>query len=697
MIKKTLAITDLQFSSSQDTLQKSLQQVPGVQFVSVHLTSQTMDITYDESMITIQQLVDKIETLGYQVSVLDAGKTELLPVHPQKEKFLCRKNILLCVWILNAVSSFFSMVLTMILSLSMVILLLPTIKACTKHMKEWKDETITLLSFILLCILGIAYKDSFTVFSSVSLLALQHFQNRIQHIHTPSFLQDIQKEYVNIYDNHSETVRKVEDIHKSDQIILRPGEIIPADGTVIKGNAYVDESALSGNTDLVRKTEHSYVYANTRIARGSITMQVEELGSTTAMMRFQLTAQKTAQEHSQVSPLSKINTSLGIYMLAGSIVAFISWFCISKEILFSASVATGILCASALHAFSLITKHVVTSHALLASGKHILFCNPAGMQNTSDCDIFFIEQEGAVTQNYLTVTDFICKDGYSSSRLEYIVYALVSRSSKDFSQAITRYLRTKHISHTDMQEFRSLSRTSSRAFSSLGNCISGTPEKFTQEGITIDAWVSKIDALRKQGKKVLLFSENDEVIGLVAASKFLLPHVQENIQTLLQEGKEVHLFCNDPLQDCGHIQALFPEVPMYCQYTQKEKLRVLYSKYTQAKMVAYISQDDPVGLQEAIDVDIRINAGTNVDQPDCDVLLTREDLSDVLEAIHISKDVNTKIRNMQIGVVVYHCAVFVIFALLIPAITTFPVLPLLGKLLSLCTVSFIIHYSRPKN
>ena len=114
-------------------------------------------------------------------------------------------------------------------------------------------------------------------------------------------------------------------------------------------------------------------------------------------------------------------------------------------------------------------------------------------------------------------------------------------------------------------------------------------------------------------------------------------------------------------------------------------------------MVAYISQDDPVGLQEAIDVDIRINAGTNVDQPDCDVLLTREDLSDVLEAIHISKDVNTKIRNMQIGVVVYHCAVFVIFALLIPAITTFPVLPLLGKLLSSCTVSFIIHYSRPKN
>lgn len=92
MIKKTLAITDLQFSSSQDTLQKSLQQVPGVQFVSVHLTSQTMDITYDESMITIQQLVDKIETLGYQVSVLDAGKTELLPVHPQKRKVSVQKE-----------------------------------------------------------------------------------------------------------------------------------------------------------------------------------------------------------------------------------------------------------------------------------------------------------------------------------------------------------------------------------------------------------------------------------------------------------------------------------------------------------------------------------------------------------------------------------------------------------------------------
>ena len=142
MIKKTLAITDLQFSSSQDTLQKSLQQVPGVQFVSVHLTSQTMDITYDESMITIQQLVDKIETLGYQVSVLDAGKTELLPVHPQKDKFLCRKNILLCVWILNAVSSFFSMILTMILSLSMVILLLPTIKTCIKHIQNGKMKQL---------------------------------------------------------------------------------------------------------------------------------------------------------------------------------------------------------------------------------------------------------------------------------------------------------------------------------------------------------------------------------------------------------------------------------------------------------------------------------------------------------------------------------------------------------------------------
>ena len=696
MKTKTFAITNLEYLSSAQSLENHLQSLNGIQKVQASLASQSIQVDYDERKISVEDILQAIRLCGYEVSVFPVEETELLSSIQDTSSHTKRTVFSVSVWLILTCLTFLPVPFFVILlsGILFCVVFHKTILKCIPHSLSMHRQILTSCTVLMEFLLFLVHRAPLFLWIGCSILGLQEILFHVE-VHTPPhFLQQPTNTYVNVYANHCESSCSIDHLHPSDQIVLRQGEMIPADGTVTKGFAYVDESPLSGNSQPVEKNVHSYVYANSRILKGSITMQVEQLGNTTAMMRFQLAAKKTAEQHTKVSPMESIGNTLGWYMLAGSLMAGISWFLYGHSFSFSLSAALGVLCGSCVHVYSEISRYVVEQQAYHASKKHILFCNPDGLKTLKDCDTFFIEQNGAITQDYLTVTDCFCRESVSEARFEYIVYVLVSRSSRDFSQAITRYLRSRHLSDTNIQEFRTLSRTGSRAFSSLGNCSSGTPEKFEEEHMDLNDWKDRIEACRKEGKEVILFRENDEVIGLIAAKRQLLPSVREKLEHFSVLGKKVLLFTTGSLEETNYLQSEFPSLSLYRNYTQSEKLRLLYSHYQNAETIAYISEEGFDGLEEAIDVRILIHAGTNIESTNCDILLPREDLQDVLEAIFISKKGSGRIQKLQTGVVIYHCLALVLFCLVFPGILSIPVFPLLGKLFSTLAIAVFLYFSK---
>jgi cation transport ATPase len=106
-----------------------------------------------------------------------------------------------------------------------------------------------------------------------------------------------------------------------------------------------------------------------------------------------------------------------------------------------------------------------------AMSEHIIFRNVEALEMAGRTDYAVIEQEGSVTDKDLNVTDFVCAEGMSESRLEYIAYALESRKNRPFAKAITRYLRSRKMAVTDIEEFTRLSMILDEVDADMGDLL----------------------------------------------------------------------------------------------------------------------------------------------------------------------------------------------------------------------------------
>ena len=162
-------------------------------------------------------------------------------------------------------------------------------------------------------------------------------------------------------------------LKKDELIVLRPGNIVPADGIVIKGFARIDESRLSGKKTPVEKRENAHLYANSIVLEGALTMRVEQTGATTAMMRLRLMAEDTARSHRYATPLNGFGTMLFPYMCLAALITFVGWYFAEGEPMMAIAAALSVCASQCTTAFSLASSEPVIHTAMDSADHHILF------------------------------------------------------------------------------------------------------------------------------------------------------------------------------------------------------------------------------------------------------------------------------------------------------------------------------------
>ncbi|MBQ8589439.1 MAG: heavy metal translocating P-type ATPase [Firmicutes bacterium] len=437
----------------------------------------------------------------------------------------------------------------------------------------------------------------------------------------------------------------IEDVKVDDIFVVRPGESIPVDGIVLEGTSAVDEAALTGESIPVDKEAGDHVSAATINQSGFLKCQALRVGENTALAQI---IRMVSDAAATKAPIAKVADKVsGIFVPAVITIALVTiagWLVVGETIGFALARGISVLVISCPCALGLATPVAIMVGNGVGAKHGILFKTAVSLEETGKVEVIALDKTGTITMGQPTVTDVIPAEGVTEARLIAEAYALELKSEHPLAKAVVTYGRDKGLDLEAVDEFEALP----------GNGLSGRLDDVRIDGgnlkfIETRAVVSKemrtrAEALAEQGKTPLFFASDGQLIGVIAVADVIKEDSPQAIRELQNMGIRVVMLTGDNQKTAKAIgdQVGVDEVIAGVLPSGKESVIHRLSQQGKVAMVGDGINDAPA-LTRA-DIGIAIGAGTDVAIDAADVVLMHSRLTDVAAAIRMSRAV---LRNIH--------------------------------------------------
>ena len=430
----------------------------------------------------------------------------------------------------------------------------------------------------------------------------------------------------------------VEQVEKGDVFVVRPGENIPVDGSVLEGNSAVDESTLTGESIPVDKTVGSTVSAGTLNQSGFIRCEATRVGEDTTLSQIiQLVGDAAATK----APIAKVADKVsGIFVPAVIILAaitVIAWIIAGQKVGFALARGISVLVISCPCALGLATPVAIMVGNGMGAKHGILFKTAVSLEKTGKTQIVALDKTGTITQGEPKVTDIIPVNGRSGKELLSIAYALEIKSEHPLARAINQRAEQEAITVDEVEQFKALPGNGLTAFLDDAFLLGGS-YKFISEQISVpDEIKGKSEQLSEEGKTPLFFACDGELCGIIAVADIIKEDSPQAIKEMRDMGMHVVMLTGDNERTAKAIgeKAGVDEVIAGVLPDGKENVIRTLQKKGAVVMVGDGINDAPA-LTSA-DIGVAIGAGADVAIDAADVVLMKSRLSDVPAAIRLSR------------------------------------------------------------
>jgi cation transport ATPase len=194
----------------------------------------------------------------------------------------------------------------------------------------------------------------------------------------------------------------------------------------------------------------------------------------------------------------------------------------------------------------------------------------------------------------------------------------------------------------------------------------GFMDEIISRGIDTSAWDQTISSLRKEGKRVLLFTEDDRIIGVIAAIRPLIPGAHEAVRALKRMDIDICLLTDGSQDESDLLSKNLRLENVIYQPARYEVERLLQNLSDSNNVSAYLSSDPERIASLPADVTAVIGTGANTSYEHAGLQLTRKRLGDFVHAVELSRNLNSRIQNAQMAVILYHAAAVSLFGFLLP-------------------------------
>ena len=458
-------------------------------------------------------------------------------------------------------------------------------------------------------------------------------------------LMDLSPKTAVLLRSGKEVTVPIEQVHKGDQFVVRPGESIPVDGVILEGASAVNESALTGESIPVDKAAGDSVSAATINQSGFLRCEATRVGEDTTLSQI---IRMVSDAAATKAPIAKIADKVsGVFVpavISIALVTTIVWLLIGKPFGYSLARGISVLVISCPCALGLATPVAIMVGSGLGAKNGILFKTAASLEETGRIQIVALDKTGTITSGEPAVTDVLPAAGVTEQELFRLAVSLEQKSEHPLSKAILKRAETLGISPDEVSEFQALPGNGLTA-SYQGSPLCGGNGKFIGAKAQIPEAIKKqAQSLSDEGKTPLYFSLDGRLLGVIAVADVIKEDSPQAVRELQNMGVRVVMLTGDNERTARAIgrQAGVDEVIAGVLPEGKE-LEIRKLK-TQGK-VAMVGDgiNDAPALTRA-DIGVAIGAGTDVAIDAADVVLMKSRLLDVPAAIRLSR---ATLRNIH--------------------------------------------------
>lgn len=453
----------------------------------------------------------------------------------------------------------------------------------------------------------------------------------------------------------AETEVPTENVQIGDIFAVKPGESIPVDGVIIDGETAIDESAITGESIPVDKTEGDSVTAATINSSGYIKCRAVRVGEDTT---FSQIIKMVSDASATKAPIAKVADKVsGVFVpvvMCIAVVTFVIWLVVGQKFGYALSRGVSVLVISCPCALGLATPVAVMVGNGMGAKNGILFKTAAALEATGKTQIVAVDKTGTVTLGQPKITDIVPCDNSSEDELLSVAYALEKKSEHPLAKAITDAAQQKNISLKETEEFSILAGNGLKGVIDNKTVIGGS-YAFVSGVVDFDnAVTEKYNALAEQGKTPMFFARDNKLLGIIAVADVIKEDSPRAIKELRDMGIKTVMLTGDNKRTADAIgrQVGVDTVISGVLPNEKESVIRRLSEYGKVAMVGDGINDAPA-LTRA-DIGMAINTGTDIAADAADVVLMNSSLSDVSAAIRLSRATLTNIHENLFWAFIYN-------------------------------------------
>ena len=703
-MKQRFRVGGMSCAACSAHVEKSVSAVPGVSTVQVNLLAGSMAVEYDEAVCDAGKIIEAVVSGGYTAAV-DDGKQQSAPAQSaQADEALgeMKKRII--------VSAVFMIVLMYFSMGEMIGLPLPSYAAGMDGMFALALTELALTIPIVL-INRKYYINGFktllhraptmdaliAVGSGAALVYGIYALVRIGTAPTPeaahSFMHDLYFEsagmiltlvtlgkffearakrktgeaiaaLMDLRPQTAEVIRggraiqlPIEQVQTGDLVVVRGGQSVPVDGVITEGSAFLDESAITGESMPVERHVGGTVIGATVSKSGYFVMRASRVGDDTTLSQIIRLVEEAGASKAPIAKLAdKVAGVFVPVVICIALVTAVIWLLAGETPSFALTRAISVLVISCPCALGLATPVAIMVGTGVGAKNGVLFQSAEALENLHNVTSAIMDKTGTVTEGRPVVTD-VQTWGVETEELLSLALSLEKRSDHPLADAIVRYALEKGAKERRVTDFEMVEGQGIRAAVDGVPCMAGNQRMLLANGLALSRSMQELgEKLADAGKTPLFFAANRQVVGTFAVADVLKPTSRAAVRALESMGIEVTLLTGDNKKTAQTIASELGVREVIAEVLPQDKERIVREKQAAGRRVAMIGDgiNDAPALARA-DVGIAIGAGTDVAISSADVVLMKSDLMDAVDAIRLSRQTIRNIRQNLFWAFFYNC------------------------------------------
>ena len=448
----------------------------------------------------------------------------------------------------------------------------------------------------------------------------------------------------------------LDEIHKGNIVVCKPGEKIAVDGEILEGTAHFDESFITGESKPSNKTIGDKVIAGSINYDGYIEYKAERIGKESTISEI---VRLVVEASNQKAPIAKIADKVSGYfvptVIVIAILTFIIYLMMGYEFSDSLIRFVTILVVACPCSLGLATPLAIIVSEGLCASNGILVKKSEVLENAQKVDTIVFDKTGTLTYGKLKISEIRNYSDISDEKLLQLIGSIESKSTHPIGKAFENYLDENNLEKLDVEKFENISGLGITGEVNGEKLILGNAKILEKYNIK-NTYENDEKELAEKGNSIVYIADNNKVLAIVGVNDIVRENAVNVIKELNENKIETIMLTGDNKETAEKIAKEIGITRIISNVLPAEKTQVIKDLKQQNKYVMMCGDgiNDSPALATA-NIGISVNSGTDIAMDSSDVILIKNDLISIVNLINISKKTIRNIKQNLFWAFFYNC------------------------------------------